>query len=202
MDSIYAVLSGILLLLFFSSFVKCATVFGALRYGLGLHGAGFGLVMLALAFLLSVFTLGGNFSENEQKQVLMLQGDTLGDKELFSRFEPFLEKHAREDLVDRFSALHTKLSKKTKAEAMQNERQSIVLILAFVITELQEAFQIVFVILLPFIVIDLIVVNIFQLLAIRDYSPFVLALPLKVLLFYSVDGFSLITEKLIGGYAL
>lgn len=76
----------------------------------------------------------------------------------------------------------------------------IVLIPSFVISELKEAFQIGFLIFLPFIIVDMVVANILLALGMHMLSPTTISLPFKLLLFVLVDGWYLITKGLILGY--
>jgi flagellar biosynthetic protein FliP len=74
------------------------------------------------------------------------------------------------------------------------------LALAFFVTELREALELGLLLLLPFVVIDLLVVNVLMALGVTAMSPRYVSLPIKLLLFVSVDGWTLIMEKLLGGY--
>jgi type III secretion protein R len=76
-----------------------------------------------------------------------------------------------------------------------------VLIPAFVVSELTEAFQIGFIIFLPFLVIDMVVSNILMALGMQMLSPTTISLPFKLLLFVLVDGWHLLTQGLVLGYA-
>ena len=76
----------------------------------------------------------------------------------------------------------------------------MVLIPAFVVSELTEAFQIGFIIFLPFLVIDMVVSNILMALGMQMLSPTTISLPFKLLLFVLVDGWHLLTQGLVMGY--
>ena len=76
----------------------------------------------------------------------------------------------------------------------------VILTPSFVITELTEAFQIGFIIFIPFIVIDMVVSNILMALGMQMLSPTTISLPFKILLFVLVDGWYLITRGLVLGY--
>ena len=76
----------------------------------------------------------------------------------------------------------------------------LVIIPAFVISELKEAFQIGFIIFVPFLVIDMIVANILMALGMQMLSPTTISLPFKLLLFVVIDGWYLVTKGLITGY--
>ena len=81
-----------------------------------------------------------------------------------------------------------------------DEKDFIVVVPAFIITELSEAFQIGFILFLPFLVIDMVVSNILLSMGMFMVSPVTVSLPFKLLLFVLVDGWYLITKGLILGY--
>ena len=83
---------------------------------------------------------------------------------------------------------------------MTDPRSFQVLIPAFVISELKEAFQIGFIVFLPFLIIDMVVANILLGLGMMMLSPTTIALPFKILLFVLVDGWFLIVQGLVLGY--
>jgi flagellar biosynthesis protein FliP len=166
-------------------------------------------VSIALAFVLAVVLLSPRLSVNEEQSLLLGKANSQSAEEIFNRHKNFIVKNSDQVLINRFSELQNNLANKQEGESKainsntktdaNNEKPSV-LILAFIVTELQEAFSIAAIILLPLLVIDLVIVNIFQLLAIRDYEPVMVALPLKLIIFYMVDGWGLISEKLINGY--
>ncbi len=209
MNNIESFFSGIAFIFLFSGFIKCLTVLGVLRCGLGLNGLAASLVSIALAFVLAVVLLSPRLSVNEEQSLLLGKANSQSAEEIFNRHKNFIVKNSDQVLINRFSELQNNLANKQEGESKainsntktdaNNEKPSV-LILAFIVTELQEAFSIAAIILLPLLVIDLVIVNIFQLLAIRDYEPVMVALPLKLIIFYMVDGWGLISEKLINGY--
>jgi type III secretion protein R len=75
-----------------------------------------------------------------------------------------------------------------------------VVIPAFVITELKEAFQIGFLVFLPFLVLDMVIANVLLALGMQTLSPSQVSLPFKILLFVAVDGWALLARGLILGY--
>ena len=79
-------------------------------------------------------------------------------------------------------------------------RDLLVVLPAFLITELAEAFQIAFIVFLPFLVIDLVVANVLLSLGMAMLSPTSVALPFKLLLFVLVNGFYVLSEALVTGY--
>ncbi|MBI3541567.1 MAG: EscR/YscR/HrcR family type III secretion system export apparatus protein, partial [Deltaproteobacteria bacterium] len=111
----------------------------------------------------------------------------------------FLTKHVHSKERDLFFNLAKKMRKPEDREAV-GENDFQILVPAFVISELTEAFQIGFVIFLPFLVIDIVVTNILLSLGMFQLSPVTVSLPFKLLLFVLVDGWHLLAKGLILGY--
>jgi type III secretion protein R len=83
---------------------------------------------------------------------------------------------------------------------MLTDEDFSIVVPAFVISELKEAFQIGFILFVPFLVIDMVVANILMALGMQMLSPTTISLPFKILLFVLVDGWYLITRGLLLGY--
>jgi type III secretion protein R len=111
----------------------------------------------------------------------------------------FLIKNAHQKERDLFTTLARKMRKAEDRDQVTDTNFET-LIPAFVISELTEAFQIGFIIFLPFLVIDLVVTNVLLSLGMFQISPITVALPFKLLLFVLVDGWHLIAKGLILGY--
>ncbi len=132
------------------------------------------------------------FSEQSVRQ--LLDGAKRGKEPL----REFLSYHAhRKDkilFVDLARRLNNEPGKLIDPESFQ------VIIPSFVISELKEAFQIGFIIFIPFLVIDMVVANVLLSLGMMMLSPTTIALPFKILLFVLVDGWYLIVQGLVLGY--
>lgn len=193
---------GILFLLcivLFSSFVKIFTTLSILSAGIGMRGAGFGAVIAGLSLLLSWLViqpyLGGtavsSISQAQTADILLFE----------ERLKPFMEKQTNEEIKGSV----TRISQKIHAQANQPEQKTepgalSVLGASFMITQLRDAFYLGLIFLIPFVVIDLVVTNILMLLGITQLSSAVVALPVKILLFVAVDGWTLVSERLLGSF--
>jgi type III secretion protein R len=111
----------------------------------------------------------------------------------------FLMKHGGAEERARFLDLARELRPVEEAEQV-HEDDLFVVIPAFVITELKEAFQIGFLIFLPFLVLDMVIANVLLALGMQTLSPSQVSLPFKILLFVAVDGWALLARGLILGY--
>jgi type III secretion protein R len=111
----------------------------------------------------------------------------------------FLEKHGAAEERGRFLEMAREL-RATVPESQVTENDWTVVLPAFVITELKEAFTLGFLVFLPFLVVDMLVANVLLALGMQTLSPTQVSLPFKILLFVAVDGWSLLARGLILGY--
>lgn len=193
MDFLPDYLSGVAVLVSCTAFIKILTVFSILRYGLGLPDFVFGFVIMGAALLFSL---------------LIPQGARMEDGVPFSvqaeQHRVFLAANTSSDLVAKMQDIEQKLVNESAAgtaSAVQREQPSInVLSAAFLLSELKQAFELGIVLLLPFLIIDLLVVNGLALLGITQISALSISLPLKLLLFVGVDGWTLLVERLLLSY--
>jgi type III secretion protein R len=204
MDTLPAYFTGIAAVLLLSSFVKILTTLSIVRYGIGLNGASFGFVVVALGFVLSLIVVNAQAPQSGGLTALMSAKVASSSSELEEKFGPFLERHSQPEIKTRLTAISQKLKtpKDNEEEAPSAARGGDfpVLIAAFLLSELKEAFQLGFIILVPFLVIDLLVVNALMALGITQMSPLIVSFPLKILLFFAVDGWTLLSEKLLRAY--
>jgi type III secretion protein R len=202
--------------LMLSSFVKIAVVFSILRSALGLQNIPPTSVITGLALILSLYVMaptGAAMGRRLLPAIQAMEGQTTTNpsglprsgvlfESLDKAKEPlraFLKRHAHPQEI----RLFLRLSKKSYAKAglgAVDKDDLTVLIPAFVISELKEAFQIGFLLFIPFLVIDILVSNILMALGMHMLSPTTISLPFKILLFVMADGWYLLTKGLIIGY--
>lgn len=212
-----------------TSFIKITVVFSILRSGLGTQQIPSGVVISAIAVLLSLYVMrpvGEQMRDAAAPKLAQvafdesLRGDNL-DHLLdagVAALEPlrgFLHRNAGEAELDLFLELSESTTLASTAvspdagegsEAPQQAEHNaqptdlMVAFPAFVITELTEAFQIGFVIFLPFLIIDVVVSNVLLALGMHMLSPTTISMPFKLLLFVMVDGWYLLSKALVLGY--
>lgn len=196
-----------------TSFVKIAVVLALVRNGLGTQQIPPNPIITGLAMILTIYimipvgldmykTAGKTINQGSNQPVLSQVTMSLLVKAITEAKEPvreFLVKHAHEKERDLFLSLARKMRKAEDREQVEAKNFEI-LIPSFVISELTEAFQIGFIIFLPFLVIDIVVTNILLSLGMFQISPITVSLPFKLLLFVLVDGWHLIAKGLILGY--
>ena len=202
-----------ILIVMVTSFVKIAVVLALIRSALGTQQIPPNQVVTGLAMILTLYIMipvgidtyravQGVVQTTSNQPLLSTATFGLLQEAFDKGREPmraFLSKHAAPKEKNLFYNLARKMRKPEDRDAVGKEDFTI-LMPAFVISELSEAFQIGFVIFLPFLVIDMVVANILLSLGMFQLSPVTVSLPFKLLLFVLVDGWYLITRGLILGY--
>jgi type III secretion protein R len=188
-----------------TSFTKIVVVFSLLRNALGLQQVPPNLVINGLALVLSIYVMypvgqsvieGVSRIDNVGKDARSLLEVTNIAKE---PMRDFLLKHAKPRERDFFLRTLHKMLPEEDAKKIA-PRDFIVIVPAFTISELTAAFQIGFLIFLPFIVIDLVVANILMALGMMMLSPTIISLPFKLLLFVLIDGWVKLAHGLVLSY--
>ncbi len=196
-----------------TSFVKLAVVFSIIRSAIGTQQIPPNQVVTGLSFVLTIYIMipVALDVQRETKPLITRQTgqpfmsdaslDLLG-KAVDKGKEPlrgFLLKHAHPKDMELFYSLARNMRRPEDRESLAKQDFSV-LVPAFVTSELKEAFQIGFVIFLPFVVIDMVVANVLLAMGMFMLSPMMISLPFKLLLFVLVDGWYLVAKGLILGY--
>ena len=201
------------ILMMTTSFVKIATVLALVRNGLGTQQIPPNTIITGLAMILTIYVMipvgidmynsaGATINKGTDQPLLSGATMQLVTQAIGEAQEPlrgFLVKHAHAKELDLFLNLAKKMRKPEDRDKLTDKNFEI-LIPSFVISELSEAFQIGFVIFLPFLVLDVVVTNILLSLGMFQVSPVTVAMPFKLLLFVMVDGWHLIAKGLVLGY--
>jgi type III secretion protein R len=188
-----------------SSFSKIAVVLSLARSALGTQQAPPTLVLTGLSAVLSIHIMAPvmermyvrgqqAYSEAQSGQQLMSSAAEVGQP-----LRQFLIQHGSDEERARFLDLSREIRPPEEAGNV-SENDVSVIVPAFVISELKEAFQIGFLVFLPFLVLDMVVANVLLALGMQSLSPSQVSLPFKILLFVAVDGWGLLSRGLILGY--
>lgn len=187
------------LLVCLTSFLRIIIVLSMLRHALGMPETPPNTVLIGMAMFLTLFTMSPVFETlNHEAVEPFLQGSASIETTFDRASRPlrdFMIKQTREQDL----AVMVELSKAQPPHSM-NDISNVQLIPAFMLSELRSAFQIGFVVFLPFLLIDLIVSSILMALGMMMMPPITVALPLKILMFILVDGWSLILKALVGSF--
>jgi type III secretion protein R len=203
-------LVGLLPFLFMAltSFVKIATVLQIVRGAIGAESVPSSTVVLALSAALTLIAMApvGSRVAERLEPLLGASAASPGDSQrlITSAIEAvreplrsFLSNNASAKEKERFLRL---AKKKRGPSAEVGNTDLMVVVPAFLVTELLEAFTLGFAIYLPFLVIDLVVANVLIGLGMQMMNPAQISLPFKLLLFVAADGWGLLAEALVTGY--
>lgn len=192
-----------------TAFVKISTVLQIVRSAIGAQSVPSNTVIMALATALTLIAMAPVGQRILDRAMPLVQNrnakdDTtaLIEKGIDAVREPmreFLEKNASEKERTRFLVV-AKNARPEIERAKVTGSDLSVLVPAFVVTELTEAFAIGFLVYLPFLVIDLVVANVLLALGMQMLNPTQVSLPFKLLLFVAIDGWGLLAQALVSGY--
>jgi type III secretion protein R len=191
--------------LMLTSFSKILVVLSISRSSLGTQQAPPTVVLTGLAAVLTGHIMTPVMERTYSAgQVAFREVERGGDwtstvGEVGAPLRQFLTAHGTPEERARFADLARELRPPEEAYRV-TEEDLFVVIPAFVMTELKEAFQLGFLIFLPFLVLDMVIANILLALGMQSLSPSQVSLPFKILLFVAVDGWSLLSRGLILGY--
>lgn len=204
------IFSGMLpfILIGVTSFTKFAVVLALLRNALGTQQIPPNIVLYSMALIMSLYVMlpVGLQSATAIEKAMNDQRPVLSETQAIVKpFLEFIDKHTEPEKIAFFEDTAKRLWGEKLAKDLTGEKATplakmIVHLPAFLISELTKAFQIGFLIFLPFLVIDLIVSNILLALGMNTLSPITVSLPLKILLFIGLNGWERLLEALTLSY--
>lgn len=181
-----------------TSFLRFVIVFSLLKSAMGTQSVPPSIVIVGLSMILTFFTMGPTFQRMYdmgnipyQKTHNMVLAIEEGSKPL----KEFMMKQTRESDLEFFVQLSKHRQPETPDEITVWEVAP-----AYIMSELKTAFEIGFIIYIPFIVLDLVVANILLALGMMMLTPTIISLPFKLLIFIAVDGWALIVQGLVSSY--
>ncbi len=185
------------LLIMVTSFTRFTVALSFLRSGLGLQSAPANMVLISLSLFMTFFVMAPTFDRAWQSGLKpMLENEISQQDALVAVSQPFREfmlSQVREKDIALFESL-------SKGRFDAGERSKVdfrLLIPAYMISELRRGFAIGFLVVLPFLVIDMIVATLTMSMGMMMLPPSVISLPVKVLFFVLVDGWSLLVGSLV-----
>ncbi len=199
------------LLIMVTSFVKVAVVLSLLRTAIGAQQVPPNQVITGLAIVLSIYIMAPVGMQMYQAVSPSIEHYEQTDERpgfddyrdiALATAEPlraFLKKNSHDQEKEELYELALQLRTKEQRKGLKRD-DLIILIPAFVVSELKEAFTIGFILFVPFIIIDMVISNILLSLGMMMLSPTTISLPFKLLLFVLVDGWYLVVKGLVLGY--
>jgi len=187
------------ILVMVTSFTRIVVVLSLLRTAIGLQTAPPNTVIISLALFLTAFIMAPTFQEAYDAGIEPLIDGTIELDQAFERasepFHLFMRAHVRENDLRLFLDLS-----QTETPEGPEAIPLTVLVPAFMISELRRAFEIGFLLFVPFIIIDLVVASVLMSLGMMMLPPVIISLPFKLIFFVLVDGWNLVAGSLVQSY--
>ncbi|WP_304032980.1 flagellar type III secretion system pore protein FliP [Methyloversatilis discipulorum] len=186
-------------LLMMTSFTRIIIVLSLMRQAIGTQSSPPNQVLIGLAMFLTFFIMApvgeqiyaNAYQPLSENRITFEQALDIGSKPL----KTFMLKQVREPDVELFMRLSN-----TPKVASQEELPMRVVVPAYVTSELKTAFQIGFIVFIPFIIIDMVVASVLMSMGMMMMSPVIVSLPFKLMLFVLVDGWNLILGTLVSSF--
>ena len=184
-----------------TGFTRILIVLSFIRTGLGTPTAPPNQVLVGIAFFLTLFVMTPTIKTIKHDAYDPLQKGAITQEVALKRAEAPLREFMFNQTRDKDIALFVRLSgEKVSDVKTRKDVPTQVLIPAFIISELKTAFQIGFLIFLPFLIIDLVVSSTLMSMGMMMLPPVFISLPFKILLFILVDGWNLVTSSLVQSF--
>jgi flagellar biosynthetic protein FliP len=198
--TILSVAPGILIMV--TSFTRFIIAFSILRAGLGLQTTPANIVLVSLSLFMTFYVMAPTFDQAWTNGVRPLADNQISQQVAMERiaepFRGFMLKNVRPKDLDLFADL----SRERGDVAEPGEATALtVLVPAFMISEIRRGFEIGFLIVLPFLVIDLVVATITMSMGMMMLPPTVLSLPFKIMFFVLIDGWNLLVGSLVRSFS-
>ena len=182
-----------------TSFMRIVIVLSFLRSALGLQQTPPNQVLTSLALFLTLFIMAPTFEQAYNEGVRPLLEDTITEEQALERtaapFHSFMMKHVREKDLKLFVEM-------SPGMVIENPEDTPyrVLLPGFMISELKRAFEIGFLIFIPFVVIDMLVASILMAMGMMMLPPVMISLPFKLIFFVLIDGWYMVCGSLIKSF--
>ncbi len=187
------------ILIMMTSFTRIVVVLSLLRTALGTASSPPNSVVISLALFLTAFVMGPVLTRVYDVGVKPLVANEINVTEAFNRasgpLRAFMEKNVREKDLRLFVDMSGE-----KTPQKPEDLSMRILVPAFMISELKRAFEIGFLLFLPFLIIDLVVASVLMSMGMMMLPPVVVSLPFKLIFFVLVDGWTLVAGSLIQSY--
>nr|WP_320137138.1 flagellar type III secretion system pore protein FliP [uncultured Amphritea sp.] len=189
------------ILMMMTSFARIIIVFAILRQALGLQQTPSNQILVGLALFLTLFIMSPVLDEVNEQAVQPYLNEEITSLEALEAasipFRGFMIAQTRETDLNLFMNIS-----RTPAVQTPDDIPFTILVPSFVTSELKTAFQIGFMLFIPFLVIDLVVASILMAMGMMMLSPVIISLPFKIMLFVLVDGWAMVIGTLAGSFVV
>lgn len=197
--TVLAIAPGLLITV--TSFTRFIIAFSILRTGIGLQTTPANLILISLALFMTFYVMAPVFERSWDTGMKPLMNNEISQEEALTRiaepFRGFMLNNVREKDLELFASLARDRGQEI------SEEQAVefhILVPAFMISEIRRGFEIGFLVVLPFLIIDLIVATVTMAMGMMMLPPTVIALPFKILFFILVDGWNLLVGSMIRSF--
>ena len=187
------------LLIMVTSFARIVIVLSFLRQAMGTQQMPPNQLLIGLALFLTFFIMAPVFQQVNNNALQPYLGSEMGQEEALEKGMKPIRKFMLGQVREKDLALFVKLSQNDKPESI-NDVGTHVVIPAFIISELKTAFQIGFLIYVPFLVLDMVIASVLMSMGMLMLPPIMISLPFKLMLFVLVDGWYLIVGSLVRSF--
>lgn len=182
-----------------TSFTRIIIVFSIVRQALGLQQAPSNQILLGLALFLTLFVMAPVFERINAEALQPYINEEISAQEALQRAEQPIKKFMLAQTRQNDLELFIRISKRDDIQSAE-ETPLTILVPAFVTSELKTAFQIGFMIFIPFLIVDVVVASILMSMGMMMLSPLIISLPFKIMLFVLVDGWAMIIGTLANSF--
>ena len=187
------------LLIMTTSFTRIVVVLSFLRTAMGTQQAPSNQVILALSMFLTFFIMSPVWQQIDREAYRPWKAQQISQEQAMDRAVQPVRKFMLSQTREKDLALFVSLSKLPRPKNA-DDIPTLTVIPAFMISELRTAFQIGFLIYIPFIVVDMVVASVLMSMGMMMLPPVMISLPFKILLFVLVDGWGLIISSLVKSF--
>jgi len=187
------------LLIMLTSFTRIVIVLSMLRQALGMQQTPPNTVLISLALLLTIFNMSPIFENINTNAFQPYMNGKLDTKHAFEKAMKPLRIFMIKQTHEKDMAVILEINHKKPPDNV-DDIDNIYIISAYILSELKTAFQIGFVIFLPFLLVDLVVASILMAMGMIMVPPMMISLPLKILMFVLIDGWVLVVQSLMGSF--
>lgn len=187
------------ILIMMTSFTRIVVVLYFARQAIGTNQMPPNQLLIGLALFLTFFIMHPVLKDIHEQALVPYLNEEITQKEAFNNAMHSLRQFMASQTKEEDLAIFMKISQMPKPQNM-DEVPTSVLIPSFVIEELRTAFQIGFVLFIPFLIIDMVVAGVLMSMGMMMLPPVMISLPFKILLFVLVDGWSLLVGSIVNGF--
>jgi len=187
------------ILVLFTSFTRIIVVFSFLRQAMGTQQMPPNQIMIGLALFLSFFIMSPVLGEINQKALQPFLNEEINRTEALNLAQEPIRKFMLAQTREKDLALFVSMAQKDRPQNI-SEISTLMIVPAFALSEIRTAFQIGFLIYIPFLVLDMVVASVLLSMGMMMLPPVMISLPFKLLLFVLVDGWNLLVGSLVKSF--